>query len=212
MNYLNISKKIWLGISVLILGLVIFVVAAFFGGKTIENKINEVKTVFLPSAELSNQAKLSFGVLIDNFGKAFLESEVDLLDEAKESSNKCDLILQNIIQLDKDPKRLARIKAIRVKLKKYTDYGLIVYKEAIDLDGADMSVDLSKCIEKESKSQVLIANEIEQLNNGYAKLLGQNLSEIQSLSKKTASYSLILGASILIISLIVVRLLCVNGL
>lgn len=93
---MNISTKIWLSISALLLGYLVTVTVNAFLGQYAEQRLNETSTTLFPATTLSREAEIGFTAQVQAYEGAVLTGDNDLMPVA---ANHASAVLAAIDQL-----------------------------------------------------------------------------------------------------------------
>ncbi len=146
----SIGTKIWISLSILILGYLISMVFGFANGKRTETSLNDVSQCIFPATKFSQNALISFDEQIKLYKDAVMMGEAEAVSAAQAKANKAKAALQNITALGglKDAKK-NEVEAILEQLNEFTTSADRVY------------VAMSKASETEGKKELSTGESLE---------------------------------------------------
>ncbi len=203
---LKIAKKIWLSISILILG---YFISMFFGyvkGQETEESLFYVSEALFPASQKSQAALTAFERQIKLYEDAVLLGDTSLVEKAKGSSADTMENL-NAIKNNKgtDAEKIADIEAILELLKEFTFSASVVYTS---MNSESMAASEEEALSREarmlSESKKAIKNKLTSLANDFSNSLKSKIFTVRVNTKRLRFLNLALffivfsGSSILI--------------
>jgi len=116
----SIGKKIWVSLSILILGYLISMVFGFVNGKRTETSLNDVSQCIFPASKYSQNALTSFNEQIKLYKDAVMLGEVEAVLAAQTKADHTKKALQDIVALD--GLKEAKKNEIKVLLERLTEF------------------------------------------------------------------------------------------
>ncbi|MCP4353174.1 MAG: response regulator [Desulfobacterales bacterium] len=125
---LKISTKIWLSLSILVIGYLFSMVFGFFLGQYTESRIRNVSECLIPAAKQSRLAYVAFDEQIKIYRNAVVTGEANLVEYGRSKSYEAREALQNMLELtgfDDDLKK--EIDQTLDRLDEFTASAQVVY-------------------------------------------------------------------------------------
>ena len=135
---LSLAGKIWLGVSILILGYVFTVGLDFAGASTQGRHLTTTTNQIFPATQASANAVVAFDNQTSNYLDAVMMGEADLVAEAAKSADLVQTELHRIVELCADVPALAGPAGkLADRCAEYTDEAGRVYRALCGFDAGD---------------------------------------------------------------------------
>ena len=102
---LNVSTKIWLSLSILIIGYSISIAIGFYLGRQTEQRLHRVAEFIYPAAKYSQAALSAFEEQVKQYKEAVLIGEKSYFDSAREMGEKVEMSIRRVAGLPGVPAR-----------------------------------------------------------------------------------------------------------
>lgn len=222
---LNIAKKIWLGLGILLLG---YSVSMFFGwtnSKTTEAELNMVLNNIFPSTRISQDGINAFNEQSQLYVDAVMLGETSKLDQALELSTTVSESLQQIHSLSRiNREKQQEIESLISQHKQFTKLAQSVYTimanglEEVSIDpDADSETETAAGTENPVPSQedqlaflnqetASISSSLQAFNEYFVKDLNNKITAINQNTEKQQYFAIILFILVLVLSFITVKI------
>ena len=199
---LSIFVKIWLSISVLIVGYVISMILIQSTGGKIKTGLNVVSETLFPAATISQKAVATFETQTKLYQDAIMMGEVGLVEDAAVESEEVVSFLKQIADLERlSPKRVQAVEGLKEDIETFTLVSTSVYG---GMASGEMDQDMIEKAGEQSKEKEALFESL----SGLAGQLSDDLKmEIQSnidFYESQQRFSLILFVVVLAVSLTVI--------
>ena len=125
---LSLGKKIWLGLSLLVLGYFGTMIFGFIDDKVSEEQLNKISGYIFPSSQLSQEALAAFNEQTKLYKDAVMIGDDSIIGDASEKSLKVQKAISTIISLEGcSNEKKEELIAYLEKLKKFTQLADTVY-------------------------------------------------------------------------------------
>ncbi|GAK55044.1 two-component sensor histidine kinase [Candidatus Vecturithrix granuli] len=125
---LTIAVKIWLSLSILVLGYLILVILSFHLEKSMKTRLRDVSEALIPAAKQSELAYAAFNEQIRLYNDAVMMGEESLIGSAQNYAERTRTALQIIINLEElNPQQKEMIREVLVQVTAFTVSAQEVY-------------------------------------------------------------------------------------
>nr|WP_320017155.1 HAMP domain-containing methyl-accepting chemotaxis protein [uncultured Desulfobacter sp.] len=197
MKSLSIAKKIWFSLGILIIGYLISMVAGFYLGLKIENKLIVASDALFPATMHSNTAFNSFEKQIKGYNDAILMGEESIFTMTREKADEVRASLESVIEMPDISEPLKKDMQQTIKeLAAFTQTAQSYYG-AISREEAEM--DAEKMGALAAQTQV-IEKKLTQYKTELTQALKDNLNHIGKSSKNQRMMNIWLFFAVVIVS------------
>jgi methyl-accepting chemotaxis protein WspA len=161
-NSLNIKQKVWLSLSLMILGYFISMVFGFIYGRRTESRLYDVSEYVFPAGRQSQVALTAFNQGMKLYEDAVILSDSSLAEDAREKIGEARTALQTIIELQGFPSQ--KKAQIQETLNHLNDFAASAHSVYVEM------------------SNSLGAFEDEKINNGEGQTLEEKASALNTAS------------------------------
>lgn len=213
---LRIAQKIWLGLSILVIGYLVSMVFGFVLGQYTELRLHDVEESMFPAAIQSQQALSAFNNQITRYGEAVMAGDVELLDMAREHAAEVTRALEVIAaltRLDQESRE-----AVRETLEQFAEFSAsaqTVYAAMSEssedegaLDGVAALGEQASVLAQETKD---IQQALEGFNALFAETLKTEVSAIRTRSKQNRYLNLAVFVLVVVLAIVTVNFLITRG-
>ncbi|MFZ5570485.1 MAG: methyl-accepting chemotaxis protein [Thermodesulfobacteriota bacterium] len=207
---LNIAKKIWLSICILILGYLFSMGFGFFKGKQTETRLLAVSDYLFPSAKESQAALTAYNEQIKLYKDAVLLGDTELVKEGEKKSLEAVRNLNNIINQPEIPAATKeRVALIHQELVEFTKKASQIYtvmsSPELEEDGKEgtISNQASKLADEIDRLKDLLAV----LTQDFSDNLRYELSAVRSDTKGLRYLNLTIFFIVVIVAMILMSIL-----
>jgi methyl-accepting chemotaxis protein len=204
---LSIANKIWLSLSILIIGYFASMLFGYSNGKQTENRLYNVSESVFPATRYSQIALNSFGEQIKLFNDAVLIGDTKQLETAQSKAKQIQESLTAISALPNvDPDVRKKIDISIKELFSFSESANALYTQMITNEDA---ADMSKTAELAKQTESL-EKQLTQFSQYFVNELNSELSSISQDTKRQRIYSLttffiVVAGSVLLIWFILSR-------
>ncbi|MCP4107582.1 MAG: HAMP domain-containing protein [Desulfobacteraceae bacterium] len=185
---LSIAKKIWLSLSILIIGYLGSMAYGFVVGQRTERRLEIVSKHMFSAAIQSRIALTAFNEQIRLYQDAHMTGETDSLDKAEKESEKVKEALKNI----HDKKGLNKKRLKEVETAKDSFDSFIVSANEVYADITDVSDELAAKRTELNSETDKIKERLKQFTENFAKDLETELSSLQKVTKENRNMNMII--------------------
>ncbi len=218
---LSIAKKIWLSVTVVMVGFLLTTTIGFVRGRQTEQRLSTTSEGLFPAAITSRSAESTFAELAKLYNDAVLLGEQEALDAARSKALACQEAIQAIMTFEgigTDTQQ--RSTDVLKRLKAFTATANIVYtkmclgedseesKAVGDLPGGGSLADAAAVLTQETTA---LLEELGTLATTLANTLKSELGLLSQLSKQQRYLSLTVFLVATVVSLVVVSLIVVRS-
>lgn len=174
----SLGKKIWLNVSILIMGYLFSMVFGFVRGHQSEASLFKVSESWFPATQFSQAAVTAFNEQIKLYADAVMLGEPDYLETAQEKSVDVQNALASIAALNGiHAQNLQETNAISAHLREFNTLAHTTYKT---MSGAEAFADSESAVLASEDSGAAAAHDTDTaaLLAGQTKTLGQRLSHM----------------------------------
>jgi methyl-accepting chemotaxis protein len=213
---LRIAKKIWLGLSILVIGYLVSMVFGFVLGQYTELRLHDVEESMFPAAIQSQRAVSAFNNQITRYGEAVMAGDLELLDMAQEQAAEVTRALEAITGLT----RLAQEsrEAVRETLEQFAEFSAsaqTVYAAMSEGSEDDGALDGMAALGEQAAALAQETKDIQQALEGFNALFADTLktevSAIRTRSKQNRYLNLAVFVVVVVLALITVNFLITRG-
>ena len=207
----SIGKKIWVSLSILILGYFISMVFGFINGQRVESRLYDVSESLFPATQHSQTALTAFTEQIMLYNDAVVMGDTELLDSAQSKANQVREALQKITDLaGLKLRKHSKVKEVLDRLREFRTsahgtYGKMsgalagTLTESKDLSGALQETDARFARETEELKETLT-----QLKEEFTGDLKQELSSVSSATKQQQYLNMSIFFCVVIIAAVLI--------
>ncbi|MDY6904923.1 MAG: methyl-accepting chemotaxis protein [Thermodesulfobacteriota bacterium] len=197
---LSISNKIWLSLSILILGYFLSTMYIYSFGKKTQRSLTHVSESVFPATRESQTALNAFKQQVKLYKDAVMMGDTQLLDTAREISERVTASLNTILGLEGLSDEITgRIRQIMTGTQAFTDGADEAYR-AMATGGTP---DMNRIQQLAAQNKSLTAD-LEALTQTFADNLKTDLTGVSNDTQKQSNYSLIAFFAIVIASVIII--------
>lgn len=203
----SIANKIWLSLSILIIGYFASMLFGYNNGKKTEIRLFSVSESVFPASRYSQSALNFFIEQVKLFNDAVLIGDINQLETARSKAEKIQESLTTVSALrDVDPEMKERINTLLKELSSFSKAAQTIYTKMITYEDA---ADMNKTAELTEQTKSL-EKQLTELSRYFVNELNSELSSISENTKRQRIYSLttffiVVAGSILLIWLILSR-------
>ncbi len=199
---LKISTKIWLSLSILVIGYFISMLFGFILGQQAELRLHIVSESLFTAAKQSQLAQMAFKEQIKNFNDGVLLGELAFIESAEMKANEVSNALTIILSLKHiDPFNLERVRMIEKNLKEFNTAAWPVYSRlsafldyVSEIEAEDVFKEREK-LENQAfalaKKTDYLGKELDDLSADLSENLKKELAEIGNLTLRQRYLNLI---------------------
>jgi PAS domain S-box-containing protein len=137
--FISISGKIWLSLSIMIIGYAAWMITGFFRGQETLSHLTLVREQIFPAAIQSKMASTDFNEQIRMYKEAVVFGKTELLEEAKARSYGAQNALKQLVGLVRyDEGKIIEVREILRQLRDFTVEANLLYKK-MALETEDIS-------------------------------------------------------------------------
>lgn len=207
---LSISAKIWLSLSILILGYFVSMMYGFLWGQQEEARLNSISTLLFPAAKYSQQSLNAFNEQLKLYEIATLVGETSVLDLAKK---KVSIVRESLFSLkaleNNLPDTIKRIENLMDQHDAYTQKAQHVYSK-LSLSLSTFSNDELKELNNDTIALAEIADyiraELTLIKNMSIDGLNNELVMIRDITHNQRFMNLILFFCVVIVALVLISI------
>jgi PAS domain S-box-containing protein len=170
----DISAKIWMSISILILGYMVLVVLGVVLGSRMKSRIETLSGYLIPAVKQSEIALAAFSDQIKLYNDAVMTGEKPLVDSAQTHADRAINALKTILRLRKiDLQKQSEIQSLLKQLKAFTTSAQVVYVQlGAALEGPeDTATSMTETSKTALENEAIrLAKQTDELQKGLRKL------------------------------------------
>lgn len=181
---LNVAQKIWLGLSILILGYLFSMIFGFLLGKQTESRLTSVSECAFPASQLTQASLTAFKEQVKLYNDAIMVGDRSLIDTAKEKSEEAKALLQKTASLASIPDETMKdiLETIR-RMEAFTETARTVY-ETMGAETSDEAA--TKSMGEKAAALARETEEIRDRLSAYTLAFSDGLhTELESIRKST---------------------------
>lgn len=205
MNFrsLSISNKIWLSLSILILGYFLSMMYIYSFGRETEHRLSRVSKSVFPASRESQAALNAFKQQVKLYKDAVMMGDAQLLEKARETSETVTASLAYIQGLSGLSDEInGRLRRIIADVESFSREAGAEYKTMSTGGNPDMT----KIQELAEQNKALTA-ELDDLTRTFAENLKTELTSVSNDTRQQSNYNLIAFFVILITSIVIIWLI-----
>ncbi|MFZ5570901.1 MAG: methyl-accepting chemotaxis protein [Thermodesulfobacteriota bacterium] len=201
---LSIANKIWLSLSILIIGYFASMVFGYLNGRKTEERLHAVSEVVFPATRLSQAALTSFDEQVKLYKDAVLMGDTAMLDTAGEQAKEVRQSLKAVTQLKGlSAEATAKIGAVIEELEAFSRSADAVYRA---MSGSENGADTGK-VTKLAESTQGIRKRLEESSRGFVDQLKAELSSVSADTRIQRNYNMIAFFVVVMGSLVIIGLI-----
>ncbi len=173
----TVSKKIWICISILMLGYFGSMILGLINGRNTNSQLVNVSEYIFPASRQSQVALTSFKEQIKLYQDSVILGDEELFDQTQAKSDEAEAALESILGLEGiDKESRDKLNGIIGRLKSFTSSAQPVYLSmAKSSEDGGVSVDAEE-LKRLSKETDTLKRELSSLTEGFASNLKQKLA------------------------------------
>jgi len=205
---LSISRKIWLSLSILLLGYFASMVVGFLRSEVTSTRLAVVSESLFPAAVQSQIALTAFKEEIELFSDVVTLGEVDAVEEAQDRSRLAEDALAELIEgLPVNIPQRVPASDLLARITSFTERASPIYLELASSTGDE---ELESAAGGLAESYTRILTGLEELKASLADHLKNDLDEVSTTTEQQQYYNLalflaVVGSALFLVSLIVSR-------
>ncbi|BBO69695.1 hypothetical protein DSCA_36250 [Desulfosarcina alkanivorans] len=205
-NSLTLGKKIWLGLSLLVLGYFGTMIFGFIDDKASEKQLNIISEYIFPSSKLSQEALAAFNEQVKLYKDAVMIGDDSIIGDAREKSLKVQKAINTIISLDGGSnEQKEELMAYVEKLKKFTQLADTVYT-AMSLS-SETTDEMENDIAYLAELTDILRKDLSSVMNSFSEDIKKALTLIKHSAKKQQKRNSVIFICVLFSSVILVYLI-----
>ncbi|MGE0086324.1 MAG: methyl-accepting chemotaxis protein [Desulfococcaceae bacterium] len=212
---LSIAKKIWLSLSILIIGYFASMIFGFVQGRQTELRLHGVSDYMFPAAVQSQLALSAFNDQITGYEQSVILGDTDILEAAKQKSALAENALRSISGLS--GLESGRLKEVQETLKQHTDFTAAAQNIYADMNRTAAGDELGAA-EKFKEDAARLARETEDIRkkletftSAFSDDLKNEISSASDITKQNRYMNLYVFCIVVSISLVSIGFLITLG-
>ncbi|MDY6822772.1 MAG: ATP-binding protein [Thermodesulfobacteriota bacterium] len=216
LNRLSIIQKIWLSLSILLIGYFVSLTVGIYVNIRTENRIAHVAETIFPASRYSQYAHQTFKEQIEDYFRSFSMGEKRFIQTGNQKGKHTIQYLENILSIDGlQPQTVKRTKALQAKLREYSRKAHPAFSRYLDLIGQDkMHTPEYRANEQQI---VTLGNQVKSLQNEFSEFtdslqadVKNELTEVRSITRQlrylnVAVFFIVVTISLTLITILVRR-------
>lgn len=207
----NVAIRIWLAISIFVVGFVFYVVLAQVQGRSAESELATVAEALFPAAFQIREAEAEFEQAIKGFGDAVLTQDADGLNRASGNGVGAVHSLQSVAGIPRIPRWWAvEATQLALSIEQFLPEALDVYGEVVRRHET-LSEETQQRMNQLAGRTASLKSEVRQLRSRISEALQGNLRMLQASSRTNRLLGVILFATTLLLAAVLVHLAIRHG-
>jgi methyl-accepting chemotaxis protein WspA len=212
---LSIKRKVWLGLSLMILGYSISMIFGFFYGQYTQSRLTGVSEHLFPAVRQSQSALSAFNQGMKAYGDGVIGSDLTAVDSGHENMMEAQEALRKVMDLmGFVPQKKAEIEQLLALLTKFHASAQVVYTKMADLSLAAPAIEGEKPLDEQGAELMQQSEELKgqltQLMDSLADTLKAKLQSLSMLTRRQwyanlLIFVVVVGTTTLFVSLIINR-------
>jgi methyl-accepting chemotaxis protein len=214
---LSVKQKIWLSLSLMLLGYFVSMIFGFFSGQQTESRLHRVSECLFPAVRESQTALSTFNQGMKTYEDAVVYGDLDMVDGASASLLEAQQALQVMLDVaDQCSEEARKSDTILIELQDFSEAAYEVYKALADVDlfSLDEAEDDSNSLEERANALAIRKEKLK----GQLRLLMTDLSnrlktELQVISTGTQRqryaniivFAVVVAVTTILVSMIITR-------
>ena len=207
----SIGKKIWVSLSILILGYFISMVFGFVNGQRAESRLYDVSESLFPATQQSQAALTAFTEQIRLYNDAVVMGDTDLLGSAQTKANQVKDALQKIMDLE--GLKASRHGNVREVLNRLDDFSTSAHEAYGKMSSAlagtasdfkELSGALQENVARLARETEDLKESLTQLKEEFTGDLKHELSSVSSATKKQQYLNMTIFFCVVIIAVVLI--------
>ncbi len=213
---LSITKKIWLCLSILIIGYFISMSYGYLLGRENEARLETLSRYMFPAAMHSQAALSAFNEQIKAYGESVMTGEKELLAAAQANGERVANALGAIRELKGlDRQRLSQVATTYDRFQAFSETARTIYSQMSEAGGADGDLDQAARLQEKAadlaEQTEALRTRLEGFTQWFAADLKDEAAAIRQNSRQNRLRSVILFFSVLLVSTIAIVWLTTQG-
>lgn len=215
---LTIAAKIWLSLSILVLGYLILVILSFHLERSMKTRLRDVSEALIPAAKQSELAYAAFNEQIRLYNDAVMMGEESLIGSAQSYAEKSRVALQIIVNLEElNPQQKEMIREILEQVTAFTVSAQEVYVKLSSAfaDTEDTTADTTEQIDPALQDQAIrlgqqteeIQERLRSFVDQFANDLKTELDSINIMARRYGKMNLLISIIIVISALTLIAII-----
>ena len=214
MKSLSIKQKIWLSLSLMVLGYFVSMIFGFFSGQQVELRLSRVSDYLFPAVRESQTALSAFNQGMKKYEDAVFAEDADMVDEADALLHEALAALQTLRNLgtqrgEEDPDADAALLALRgFSQSAYETYATLAEIDPFALnEESEIAITLQEQIDTLVTQKDAVKARLQALMALLSERLKTELQAISSRTRRQRYVNLIVFAVVVLVSTILVSVL-----
>ncbi|MCG8686390.1 MAG: methyl-accepting chemotaxis protein [Desulfobacterales bacterium] len=199
MKSINIAKKIWFSLAILITGYLVSMVAGSYLGLKTETQVMVVSNALFPATMQANTAQNAFEKQIKGYNDAILMGEESIFTMTQEKADEVKSSLEMVTKMEGIDEAIKMDMTQTIILIKDFTHSAQSYYSAISREEAEMDDQIMAKLADETKA---IQNKLSKYKTTLTKALKDNLQHINSSSKTNRVMNIGLFVAVVIVSIV----------
>lgn len=197
--HLSVFMKIWLSISILIIGYLFSIGVVHFAGMHMKNKMHGISDGLFPAASYTQKALSSFEKQMGFYEDAVVLGETDKIDQAETPYQEVINALEAFAALPELPlNRIRYAKNLRREIKEYTRKASSMYQEMASGNMTDAPAEAAK---KMAQGRTRLEGRLSYLAEHISKDLEKSINSTLAFFNRQQFFNFIVFAVVLLLSL-----------
>ncbi|MBT8341401.1 MAG: HAMP domain-containing protein [Desulfatitalea sp.] len=206
---LTISKKIWIGISIMIMGYLFSTTFGFWLGRQTETRLSSVSQSIFPASYLSQAALTTFKEQVKLYADSIMLGDDSLIKNADEKANETKTYLEQIVSLpDLSEKSTEDVEVVIAKLEAFTKEATNVYSLMVS---EGISAEIGKRAAALAESTEGIRNKLEKNTQSFTESLKSELTGIGQATQRQGYLNIIIFVCVVVAALVCVSFIIVRS-
>ncbi len=206
---LPISRKVWVSISILIIGYLFSMLLGYFSGQKTEVRLQNVSDHNFPASMESQAALTAFNDQVKLYNNAVMIGDTDIVEDAKKKSNEVRKSLKAIADMEGyDPEKRDMVNNVMVRLKTFNNIAHAVYmsmSSGEEEDGLSIKADgLSKDITELRKT-------LTSMKETFAQDLKKELAAVSEDTRNQRNLNMIVFVFVVVFAIILISIIILRS-
>jgi signal transduction histidine kinase len=205
--FFSISGKIWLSLSILIIGYAAWMITGFFRGQETLSHLTLVHEQIFPAAIQSKMASTDFNEQIRMYKEAVVFGKTELLEEAKARADGAQNALKQLVQLVRyDKRKITEARVILKQLRDFTAEAYPLYKKMAS-EAEDISSTVTGKAAQLNRDSEAIKQGLIDLTDSFSDSLKEELGLVSKETRFQQYLDILIFFIAVVVSLFVVKLI-----
>lgn len=204
---LNVAKKIWLGVSILIFGYLISITVGVVCGRQVETQLVNVSESYFTASQQSQLAKVAFTDQVRMYGEAVMIEDESLIEDATVKASEVIEALQTITEcVGLGVDQITKVAQTLENFNTFTASASVIYNELIKsmADGGDLNS--GKAAMMADKTRVF-QEELLSYSQIFSNGLKDELADVRQTTHRQWVSSITIFVCVVVVSLILVSII-----